>query len=69
MFVTFYANRSFHILRVPFYNPHDIFQTQPDLVYSHLVRDVHILQHNVNELIYCVRDKPQMCHAKHNLYH
>lgn len=51
-----------------FYDPHDVFQIQLDLVYGHLVHDVHILRRNVNELIYCDRDKPRMRHAKHNLY-
>jgi len=67
MFVTFYAKCS--ILRHFFYDLYDIFQIQHDLVYGHLIHDVHILRCNVNELIHCDRDKPWMRHAKHNLYH
>ena len=67
MFVTFYAKCS--ILRHFFYDLYDIFQIRHDLVYGHLIHDVHILRCNVNELIHCDRDKPWMRHAKHNLYH
>jgi len=68
MFVVFCAKSSLHILHV-FFTSRMTFQIQLDLIYGHLIRDMHILRCNVNELIYCDRDKPQMRHAKHNLYH